>query len=132
MGLYNFQPRFVRKILRGEKTHTIRAARVHQDKPGNTMHLYTGLRRKGARLLGRFRCSAVQEILIYRQEGQRANIWIDGQRLSVDESELFARRDGFTSFADMMRFWSGRLPFRGFIFHWTRAERAARRRGGAR
>ena len=51
MGLYNFQARFVPFILNGAKTHTIRAIRTNPDKPGNTLHLYTGLRQKGARLL---------------------------------------------------------------------------------
>jgi uncharacterized protein YqfB (UPF0267 family) len=38
MGLYNFQSRFVPKILAGEKTHTIRAVRANPDKPGNVLH----------------------------------------------------------------------------------------------
>lgn len=50
MGLYNFQKRFVPFILSGAKTHTIRALRAHPDKPGDTLHLYTGLRQKGAKL----------------------------------------------------------------------------------
>lgn len=58
MGLYNFQPRFVPRIEIGlfhpddprAKTHTIRAPRKggREDKPGNPMHLYCGLRQKGA------------------------------------------------------------------------------------
>lgn len=51
MGLYNFQSRFVPFIIAGKKTHTIRAIRVHPDKPGNTLYLYTGLRTKKAKLL---------------------------------------------------------------------------------
>jgi hypothetical protein len=33
MGLYNFQARFVTKILAGEKTHTIRGVRANPDDP---------------------------------------------------------------------------------------------------
>lgn len=64
MGLYNFQARFVPFILAGAKTHTIRAVRANPDKPGNTLHLYTGLRHKGARLLMRVPCVKVEEIEI--------------------------------------------------------------------
>jgi len=47
MGLCNFKPRFVEPILSGEKTRKIRAPRKgHQDQPGDTMHLYPGLRQK--------------------------------------------------------------------------------------
>lgn len=51
MGLYNFQERFVAAILAREKRHTIRGLRAHPDEPGDTMHLYTGLRTKKSRLL---------------------------------------------------------------------------------
>ena len=64
MGLYNFQSRFVPKVLAGEKTHTIRAARANPDKPGNTLHLYTGLRHKGTRLLMRTTCTKAEQIEI--------------------------------------------------------------------
>jgi len=46
VGLYNFRERFAPFILSGKKTHTIRAVRIHPDKPGNILYLYTGLRTK--------------------------------------------------------------------------------------
>lgn len=121
MGLYNFQPRFVPKIVTGEKTHTIRAKRAHPDKPGNTMHLYTGLRTKNATLLLRVPCIRVEEIEI--KDGlffdeNHASITIDGIKLSRDEREAFARRDGFENMEDMIAFWRGRLPFNGQVIHW--------------
>jgi hypothetical protein len=114
MGLYNFQKRFVPKILAGEKTHTIRAIRANPDKPGNTLHLYTGLRQKGAKLLMRVPCVKVEDILITPGHVVR----IGGEYLAGDECEALARRDGFDSFAEMMQFWDGRLPFQGQIIHW--------------
>jgi uncharacterized protein YqfB (UPF0267 family) len=114
MGLYNFQSRFVPKILAGEKTHTIRATRANPDKPGNTLHLYTGLRQKGAKLLMRAPCVKIEEIEI----SARMRVRIDGVELDATEQETLARRDGFQNFADMMAFWNGRLPFRGHIIHW--------------
>jgi len=128
LGLYNFQRRFVPKILSGDKTHTIRGLRAHPDKPGNLLHLYTGLRQKGARLLMRVPCLRVEEIEIRREialvDPPSGDAWsvntviVGGVRLSLDERESLARRDGFENFAEMMKFWDGRLPFRGHIIHW--------------
>lgn len=45
----------------------------------------------------------------------------DCVRLSLDEREQLAHRDGFSSFAEMMTFWTtpkNRLPFIGNIIHW--------------
>jgi hypothetical protein len=113
MGIYNFKSRFVDKILSGEKTHTIRAIRVHPDKPGNTLHLYTGLRHKGARLLMRATCIKVQKV-----ELRATSVWIDGELMFSDECELLARRDGFENFVELWKFWEDRLPFEGHIIHW--------------
>lgn len=122
MGLYNFQKRFVPMILAGEKTHTIRAVRRNPDKPGNTLHLYTGLRTKSAKLLMRVPCVKVEQIEIAETKGPlRLRFYlvsIDGNGLGADECQQLARRDGFSNFAEMMEFWRGRLPFKGHIVHW--------------
>jgi hypothetical protein len=132
MGLYNFQSRFAPYILDGSKTHTIR--RDRRDEPGNTCHLYTGLRTKAARCLMRAPCTQVEEIEI-RPSGQ---ILIEGEQLSHSEMDLLAWRDGFRPFGAteqspwgahrlMMRFWRttskgkaswASLPFHGFVIHW--------------
>ncbi|MGH9746565.1 MAG: hypothetical protein ACRD59_10715 [Candidatus Acidiferrales bacterium] len=121
MGLYNFEKRFVPFILDGRKTHTIRAVRAHPDKAGNTLHLYTGLRQKGARLLMRVPCVKVEEIEIFYTEGRRPHIVIDGIELSGSEREALAVRDGFARFNDMLLFWQGRLPFKGHVIHWRKS-----------
>jgi hypothetical protein len=121
VGLYNFQSQFVPFILDGRKTHTIRATRKNPDKPGNTMHLYTGLRQKGARLLMRVPCVKVERIRIfYGHSGSKSfhMIELDGNVLDNSECELLAQRDGFRSFAEMMYFWHDRLPFEGHVIHW--------------
>jgi hypothetical protein len=125
VGLYNFQKRFEPFILDGRKTHTIRATRSNPDKPGNTLHLYTGLRQKGARLLMRVPCVKLEEIEI--KDGafgdeNHASISIDGHKLARDEREALARRDGFESAEEMIQFWRGRLPFKGHIIHWNRSD----------
>lgn len=130
MGLYNFKTQFVPYVLDGTKKHTIRASRRMMDRPGDVMHLYTGLRQKGARLLARRRCVRVEEITIT----ERRDVIIDGITLTEDERNLLAWRDGFRiptlknpndprySFDLMMRFWDGRLPFQGQVYHWSDEE----------
>ena len=152
MGLYNFKSQFVPFILDGSKTHTIRAPRKNLAKPGETLHLYTGLRQPGAELLMRAPCIRVESIVI----------WVDGAvfigpvgpmnpyllhnpsraslvRLDDHERDLLAWRDGFRvpllgrapnrtpgsggHFNLMMKFWDGRLPFAGHIIHWDYAKR---------
>ena len=128
MGLYNFKARFVPRILDGSKTHTIRPLRAHADKPGSTLHLYTGLRHKGARLLMRVPCVKVESIEMDacgHECNCDATVVIDGIELGESEREAFAIHDGFESFSDMLDFWAGRLPFRGQIVHWQFQRRAA-------
>jgi hypothetical protein len=133
MGLYNFQEKFVPFIRDGTKTHTIRALRAHPDVPGNTMHLYTGLRHPGAELLGRFPCVRVEEIRITEYH----RVFINAVELDRDEKDLLAWRDGFRMDGTvwaltvpklpahvgcfgtlMVPFWDGRLPFVGNVYHW--------------
>lgn len=125
LGLYNFQKRFVPKILSGEKTHTIRATRANPDKPGNLLHLYTGLRHKGATLLMRALCLKVEQIEIDAC-GHECNcdpfVAIAGVELDASEREALAVRDGFPDFATMLEFWAGRLPFKGQIIYWQFSE----------
>jgi uncharacterized protein YqfB (UPF0267 family) len=113
MGLYNFQPRFVPRILAGTKTHTIRSERKHPDKPGNIMHLYTGLRTK-RNCFSVVPCICVEPIRI----DQDGSVYLQGKRLSPSECDALAKRDGFDSFT--MRFWEGRLPFAGQVYHWRK------------
>lgn len=136
MGLYSFKKQFIPFILDGRKTHTIRANRKDGwvEKPGNTMHLYTGLRTKSSQLLMRVECAKVEGIAIamrpYTGKGVLARgcsfpeVFIDGNELSGDEKETLARRDGFRNFAEMMAFWEGRLPFSGHIIHWKAPKKA--------
>ena len=131
MGLYGFKPQFVPYILEGSKTHTIRANRAHPDVPGNTVHLYTGLRGKGpATLLFRAPCVRVEpiEIMDLGSNGypRHLAIRIGGDVLTEDETNMLAWRDGFRprgcetegSWEKMHVFWKGRLPFIGQIIHW--------------
>ena len=135
MGLYDFKPQFVPFIKSGEKTHTIRSVRKHPSKPGDTLYLYCGLRRKGAKKIMEAECVKVEdieivELIIDRDDDndeaehiESALVRIDDVELTEDECEQLARRDGFSSFAEMVLFWTKpqkRLPFVGHIIHWRR------------
>ena len=173
MGLYNFKDQFAPRIRiwaenpehPDAKAHTIRLPRKggREDKPGDTMYLYTGLRTKAAaRIIEPVICAKVESIVIAGIEVGRDVLrktrtkttyrihrefqifvgpfldWVlddkDQQpyvkafpknygliQLDSGECEQLARRDGFASFAEMMKFWDGRLPFYGHVFHWRKA-----------
>lgn len=119
MGLYNFKPRFARKIKDGSKHHTIRSRRKYEDKPGATMHCYTGLRTKQVKLIGRLPCKKVE--LIYFDcplASGPIQVKVGNVILSEDECARLARHDGFDCFDEMMAFWKGRIPFEGKIYYW--------------
>lgn len=126
MGLYNFQARFVPFILSGKKKHTIRSRRAHPDKPGNTLHLYSGLRTKKAQLLMRATCTRVEEIVITEiaeiSTPGFIRVVLAGHELDLSECRQLAIRDGFKSFTEMVAFWRQHraLPFRGHVIHWSK------------
>lgn len=120
--LLGFKRRFEAAILAKTKRHTIRGKRKVAPRVGETCHCYVNPRQKTMRLLGRWPCVRVQTVRIERLKsidaGYLVGVWVDGWRLKGDELELLARSDGFVSFAEMMEFWKGRLPFHGDIIHW--------------
>lgn len=114
MGLYNFQRRFADPITDGSKRQTIRSYRRYPDGPGRLLHLYTGLRHPGARLLLRTPCTWTDDIYI-RFDGQ---ITVGHSYLFARDMEELARRDGFKTHREMIAFWEGKLPFWGQIIGW--------------
>jgi hypothetical protein len=134
--LLGFKKQFAPFILDGSKTHTIRAPRKDGQVPktGETIHCYTGLRQKGAQLLGRWPCVRVQQIRIHPVRRPKGSAWyltiaIDGVTLSPDEANTFAWRDGFRpirtcdSLIVMGHWWAdlGRDEvFTGNLIHWLK------------
>lgn len=118
--LLGFKRMFAPYVEEGSKTHTIRGERKRPPKVGETCHCYVDPRQKTMRLLGRWSCVKVEQIVI--TEGH--NVFVDGQCFTHDERQALAWRDGFRqagrdrAFELMMDFWEGRLPFRGTIIHW--------------
>ncbi len=125
--LLNFKKQFQPLILDGSKTHSIRGERKDQKRPepGETLHLYTGLRQRGAEFILRAPCLRTESVNISRR-GYLEYISIARIELSFGEADTLAWRDGFRphgklvrgSFEEMMKFWKGRLPFRGWITYW--------------
>lgn len=117
MPALNFRAEFADAVERGEKCQTIRAYRKdgRNPKPGDTLHLYTGMRTRACRLLAVRRCTAVKPVLIVESYALVA-----GETLEGDALERFAKADGFDGWSDMSR-WFERthgLPFHGLAIYW--------------
>jgi hypothetical protein len=119
MPTLNFQSRFAADVEVGKKCQTIRAPRKRPIRLGDTLFLYTGLRRPGARLLRRAICTEVYEITI---EACWIETWIcvDGVVLDSITTRLLAERDGFLSIAELVAWFAEHhgLPFYGQVIRW--------------
>lgn len=112
--LIGFKRRFAPFVEDGSKTHTIRAIRRIAPKVGEMCHCYVDPRQKTMRLLGRWPCVKVEDILIYERAEGTFGVFVDNVELTPDEKDALAWRDGFRSynpnymgaFVEMMRFWS--------------------------
>jgi hypothetical protein len=104
MVAYSFQKRFAEPILAGTKGQTIRAFRKRHARPGEELQLFIGMRTKHCRLIARKECLAVDPItLVFATSA----IFI-GDRVvagNLVELDIFARFDGFESYAAMRQFW---------------------------
>lgn len=110
MPALSFKKQFCPLVESGEKTHSLRAKRKRAWKVGDYLPLYYAMRAKQCRLLGKMTVTGVQDVSIHlrlEKEGEPFgfDIIIDGELLSADESESFARRDGFPGLAEMRLFW---------------------------
>ena len=118
MPALNFQKRFAPLVESGEKRQTIRALRKNGRAPraGDKLVLYTGMRTKNCRLLGKTVCDFTQDIHI------KANgtVKIDGQALYQASVDELARDDGFDCSCAMLDWFEKThgLPFRGHVIRW--------------
>jgi len=129
MTAYSFQPRFVAPILAGTKQQTIRAERKRHGRPGEELQLYTGMRTKRCRLIGRANCFSVWPITI---DIERREIEYADRIISLQQDlDAFARTDGFADWWEMRDFWKeahrkglttlshDNKPWRGVLIRWT-------------
>lgn len=120
MVAYSFKRRFIAPILAGTKRQTIRAERKRHARPGEELQLFTGMRTKQCRLLGRATCLTVQPIRMFikarcvESEGDTISC-----RLGTD---TFACADGFKTRDELAAFWAdnhpGIDPFSGVLITW--------------
>lgn len=117
MPQLNFKRRYVEKILDGTKSQTIRRLRGdgRDPKRGDVLHIFTGLRTKATRRLGRAIVAYTMPIRI-----DDRGITLGRRRLvAIDRDEL-ARKDGFESWPDMRKFFNDvhMFPFEGILIVW--------------
>lgn len=129
MPLFGFKRRFVEPILAGTKDQTIRAVRKVPVRLHQVMHLYTGLRRPGAKLIARVLCIEILDIYLIPQveNGLVSYSNLDGSGgFATNEPgwlDHFARRDGFASWEDLCAFWREEHgkdieTFTGQVYRW--------------
>ena len=127
--LLGFKRRFAPFVEGGSKTHTIRRKKRYPPKAGDTCHCYVDPRQKTMRLLGRFRCTAVQDITICLTgiPEEPLGVLIDSEPLSPDEVDQLFYRDGFRDLTrgphqpmrQAAEFWANaEFPFHGDLVHW--------------
>jgi hypothetical protein len=120
--LLNFQAQFVPLVESGAKPHTIRACRVdgRDPLPGDTLHLYTGLSTKAARLLRREPCQYTVEVTIQPSAGNVHHVLLGGKPVGQHEIEVLANVDGFKSATEFVQFFEKMygLPFTGLLIGW--------------
>ncbi len=124
MVAYSFKARFAGPIEDGSKGQTIRNDRKRHARPGEELQLYTGMRTKSCRLVGRKTCVTVEPVEIDVQPEGIVSIVVAGRE--IGDMEAFARRDGFVDLRDMSAFWlaeHGVKRFSGVVISWSR-ERA--------
>lgn len=138
--LLGFKRIFAPFVEDGSKFHTIRATRKVPPRVGETCNCYVDPRQKTMRLLGRWPCVRVQDIVLSRATRPgtcEMHPWlfieVDGVCLDFDESNEFAWRDGFRergparALEFMTEYWVAEMarhpthrtfPFRGHLIWW--------------
>ena len=120
MPAYNFKAQFAPLVASGAKRQTVRKPRVRATRPGELLHLYTGMRTASCRrLIEPVECLAVTPIMIayhwprgmpgtlaarLAEIGDYGVMLLGGAWLVSEAREAFARADGFASQAEFFRF----------------------------
>lgn len=127
-----FKPQFKDKILNGSKIHTIREDKLNRWKPGNSIHMATGVRTKNYNQFAERLCMAVEpfEIFYYPLGTQTTAlvvvndmilgkaIWVNCKlTYSNPYLNLLATNDGFASINEFFEWFDS--DFKGKIIHWT-------------
>lgn len=125
MVAYSFQKMFVDPIRSGRKCQTIRADRRRHAREGEELQLYTGMRTKQCRLIGRATCVCAIPIRINFSTMYPGDVVVvgAGPRIWAQDLDRFAHADGFNDWPAMRAFWEEQHPnvllFVGVIIYWT-------------
>lgn len=120
MVAFNFKACFAGDVESGKKTQTIRANK--RCKAGDILQLYTGQRTKSCRKLGDAVCIAVDSISI-----TPGGLKFGNPGWWPKDPDVFAERDGFTSYDDMYDFFCSdheQEVFNGYVIMWRKKEPA--------
>jgi hypothetical protein len=128
MVAFDFHPRFVKPIEEGRLHRSLRQKK--RCDPGDTIQLYTNMRRTTCRKLGDGTCTNVIHIEIYDHGCKTINdrpgpdiFWTDG----LEES---AKLLGFGSWASLTKWYEdlyGPLPFKGYLHIWEPVKKPEKR-----
>lgn len=124
MVAYSFQRQFVAPILAGRKRHTIRAERTgrcQHAKLGDKLQLYTGMRTRHCKLIGRAVCQGRQPVRI---DLVADIVALPGRfREGRGALDAFAMSDGFADWDELKAFWREQHPgvtlFSGSLITWA-------------
>ena len=121
MVAYSFKQQFVAPILSGAKRQTIRADRKRHAREGELLQLYTGMRTRQCRLIGRAVCDGIVPIRLQLRD--LPLVWRGDETLHTKEDlDTFARSDGFADWPAMRAFWRDNHPdapvFSGILIVW--------------
>jgi hypothetical protein len=131
MVAYSFKQRFVQPIRVGlsrvslsfdcpPKRQTIRAiGKRRHARPGEELQLYFAQRSPECELIGKARCIAVENIIIWPGN---MTIMLAGKIQTARQIQSFVRQDGFEGVEDMQLFWKENHPgidkFEGVMIRW--------------
>lgn len=120
MVAYSFKAQFRAPILAGTKCQTIRADRKRHARTGEALQLYTGMRTKQCRLIGR---ATTISVLPIRLDFRRHSVMIGGPSYhTASELDCFAQSDGFADWQEMAAFWRREhdtlTEFSGMLIRW--------------
>ncbi len=121
MVAFSFQKRFVAPILSGQKAQTIRRTLRRGTRPGCELQIYTGMRTKYCRLIGR--ATAVSVVPIWMHFDCDVVFFPGVPDSSTPETpDQFARDDGFKDWLELKKFWAKQHPdvvtFDGWLIAW--------------
>jgi hypothetical protein len=125
--LLGFKKQFAKKILNGSKIHTFRNTRLVTPKPGETIHMYTGLRTKFTEFITKdHKYTGSQKVRMYlKMQCDEPFVTLTiGEKSNWTPVELheMAISDGFENISDFVRYWLGKeksLVWEGTCYHWS-------------